>query len=342
MNLLDVVKQFILSLKAKGVSAAHLHRTDHALKRLTSAFPGRSIESISKEELIEWSHKLKRADGRAYADASKAGIHRAVKSLWKYAKDKGLVRGKSPAKKLPSHNYTSPRDKSIPTERVGRLLASLPALVARHKGEREADYRRDVRDALIVSLILDSSVRRGEIPEIERLEAERALKYPTEVKYKAAGVARRGMVYTIQSRGKTGEVILVITESTAVLLREWLTLIPPKTTYLFTSERTGRPIDPRSVNRAFEKACAFADIPTYHPHSIRHRNITDLAQLMDTKTASKVAGHKDEGVTLRHYVHTDRRQVNAAALVLAELRQTEQEESLADEFFASADGHMSN
>lgn len=342
MILSEAVERFLRHLKEKGGSVAHLKRTAHALKRLSDCFGEVGVEAVKRGQLVDWSHELKRADGRAYARASKAGIHRAVKSFFRWAEKKKLVE-KNPAKKLPAYDYTPTRDRSIPAGELRKLMAAIEPLVARYRGNssKKVAYARDVRDALIVCLVLDSSGRRGEMHNIERGEAERALRYPVEVDFlDGRGGKHTGRVYPIHTTGKTGNAQLVMTERTAELLREWLKIMPIKTVSLFPSVKTKGVMDIRSINRAFEKLCKFANIPTYHPHSIRRRNITDLARSVDTQTASKVAGHKNVKVTLEHYIMADGGRVQSAALVLNHERggAEAEKEGLLDDFFRQIKG----
>jgi integrase len=343
MILCEAIDRFLMLLKEKGGSEAHLKRTRHALMLVVERWGKAEVRTIKRGELVDFCHALRRKDGRAYARASRAGIHRAIKSFFRWAEKKKLVE-KNPAKKLPAYDYTPTRDRSIPAGELRKLMGAIEPLVARYRGSRakKTAYARDVRDALIVCLVLDSSGRRGEVNNIERGEAERALRYPVEVDFlDGRGMKHKGHVYPISTWGKTDNAQLVMTERTAELLREWLRLTP-KAVWLFTSEKTGRAIDPRSINRAFEKLCKFAKIPTYHPHSIRKRNITDLARSADTQTASKVAGHKDINVTLKHYIMADGGRVQAAALMLNHEREGDNrpsDEDLLGNFFRHAGGN---
>lgn len=331
MILSEAINKFTADMKSRHVSPDHLRRTKFGLDLLQAKLGHREINTITLSDLMGWSEELKKANGQRYARASKAGIHRSVKSLWRYAKKKGLVK-KNTAKKLPSLSYVPVRDRAIPPQHLQELINAVPRFIEHRHGRY-----RDVRDALIFLLTLDSTGRRGEIANIERLEAERALKYPVLAEYTdAAGHRREGYVYTILTTGKTEDTPLTILQSTADVVRLWLTHLPPHCVYLMSNIKTGKPLNIRVLNKAFERLCDFAQIPRYYPHAVRRRNITDIAR-KDTKTASRTAGHSDPLTTLRHYVSTDRSQVDSAALSLAAGR-GRLENSLADEFFAHLTG----
>lgn len=61
-----------------------------------------------------------------------------------------------------------------------------------------------------------------------------------------------------------------------------------------------------SLGQLFTRICKRAGIPSYGPHSLRHRKGHQLADAkVNPSTAAMVLGHSDPTITLQHYYPKD-------------------------------------
>jgi integrase len=73
--------------------------------------------------------------------------------------------------------------------------------------------------------------------------------------------------------------------------------------YIFTST-VGTPIDPRNLNREFQKICHSAGLGDWHPHELRHSAASlMLAQGVKLQVVSQVLGHASIRMTADVYGH---------------------------------------
>jgi integrase len=73
--------------------------------------------------------------------------------------------------------------------------------------------------------------------------------------------------------------------------------------YIFTST-VGTPIDPRNLNREFQKICHSAGLGHWHPHELRHSAASlMLAQGVKLQVVSQVLGHASIRMTADVYGH---------------------------------------
>jgi len=82
----------------------------------------------------------------------------------------------------------------------------------------------------------------------------------------------------------------------------------PDTGLVFTSEE-GTAIEPRNVNRLFDRPLSDAKLPHMRIHDLRHGYATWLLrEEVDLKRISELLGHSTIAITADIYAHVDREQ----------------------------------
>jgi integrase len=83
--------------------------------------------------------------------------------------------------------------------------------------------------------------------------------------------------------------------------RDLAGLFWPDTGLVMTTS-TGNPIEPRNVNRSFERLCRAANLPELRPHDMRHMCATLLKDLgVPARDAMSILGHSRISMTLEIY-----------------------------------------
>jgi integrase len=200
-------------------------------------------------------------------------------------------------------------------------VASL-ASFAGHRGWRP----RDVRDAALVSVVADSSRRRGEVWNLRRVDVARALE-------RAEPLGGGRSVYHVESHGKTGPVSIRFYDESAMLLRRWLELLPAGAVFVFISLRTGERLRADALHLGLLRVCEFAGVKPFRFHAIRKRVVTEvIAATGDAKVGQLLAGHASERTTQMYYNDVQQAAVDVAAGALA-AKYRGGGGSLADSFF---------
>lgn len=82
------------------------------------------------------------------------------------------------------------------------------------------------------------------------------------------------------------------------------TRVPVQPADLIFVTRSGRPVDPRSVNRAFGRLLARAGLPHARVHDLRHTCATLLlADGASDRDVMELLGHSSIGITMNTYAH---------------------------------------
>lgn len=84
--------------------------------------------------------------------------------------------------------------------------------------------------------------------------------------------------------------------------------------YVFTNERTGKPLHPDSPRRYLKKLGEKCGIKGIHPHMLRHSFASiAITSGADIASVSEKLGHSDKAVTLRMYTHADAVSIDKAS-----------------------------
>ncbi|MCB8945855.1 MAG: tyrosine-type recombinase/integrase [Ardenticatenaceae bacterium] len=310
MKLEKAFAKFLDSLRERQLSAAYVDEiVTYRLGRFVNPRSKRDIQTITRAEIGEHFTELRQT---GLAEATLAGYTTVHKTFWRFCYRKKWVKQKL-WKRLKRANFDASGPKAVPRAHLQKVIECL-AEFATHRGNNV----RDLRDALTVSLSIDSGCRLGELHNLQCGRVRKALE-------RGEVTADGRIVYHITSTGKEGEVELRFYTETAELLQSWLNLMPDwgerSKDRLFINLFTGDPLKRKSLSRAFERVCRFAGVPVFRSHSVRHRNVTDIVEFVgDPKAAQVYANHADVTTTMKNYKEVQQRSADNAGAVLASRR----------------------
>ncbi|MBK8988996.1 MAG: tyrosine-type recombinase/integrase [Chloroflexi bacterium] len=313
MNLSDIMKTYLESLLERNLSPLHMRTVQSRLSQFicpSEEFPtDRRFKPVGQITALELHEHFQILEEGGRSDGTMAGHASTHRAFWAWIAERGL-RDNSPATKLRRYSYSPKRRRAAPVASVEAISTCLPGFVA------AGGYAgRDVRDALAVSLALDSGCRIGEIRSLRRRDMENALS--------TGDMSANGrMRYTVVGHGKTGDQVLTFFNESADLYRLWqLTNPHPNAEFVFVSTKNGRLLRRETMGRCFTKVCEYAKVPTIRSHAIRKRNASDLqATFRDPELTRQYLGHTSINTTMKHYNDVDRDRVGEAAAVMASAR----------------------
>lgn len=303
MLLAEALKLYLEELKERQSSQSHLRTVAWRLGQFIKPRADQPLASVTRAQIAAHFTELR----ETRSDGTMAGFTSSHRSFWRWLEAEGHT-AENLGEKLRSFSYEPTVRDAAPLDDIQAVLAALWPFVA-HRGQRP----RDVRDALLVSLSIDSGARLGAMRRIRRSKVDQALR--------SARATRAGPVYDLLVvRDKTGTSHLRFFNDTAELFRIWLPLLPPAGDFVFVSLTTGQLLRADSLSRGFERICRFAGVPVFRSHAVRKRNVTDILEQADPETAQRYAGHRDLETTLRHYKQKKQGQVDEAAASLSAQR----------------------
>lgn len=158
---------------------------------------------------------------------------------------------------------------------VQRLINKIPS-----------DHWLDTRDKAIISLMIDTGLRVG---EVEQLVLD------------SVDIANRTVM--VPAGKDKEERLVVFTDTTGKLLLAYLMNRPPTHhTALFISSRAFKAITGWGIRQMMERRCAECEVDYINPHSLRHCFATKaLNDGMPISTVSYILGHSSTDFTLRTY-----------------------------------------
>lgn len=301
MNLSSTIERYLYSMHhdRPRPSTAHVRRRQFGLQHLENTLtPERDALLITNRQIEDAFHRIKKRDGTPPAAASLHGYRESWLSFFKWTTLKGYTQALSP--QLPKYSYRSTRDKTIP-DHIMELVDTNLMRYASRKPNR-------LRDALMISLIADSGARTGEIYNLLKIDMQHSLKRPFQ---DVISLGHEGILvtsYSIPSTGKTGNVTLTFSDTSAQLAERFLKRIPQsiykKSPYLFINFKTGERLHPDSMQTGFERFFKWLGTPIYYGHAFRHRKVTSLDdQGVNASTIAAITGHKSEQMISDHYLN---------------------------------------
>jgi site-specific recombinase XerD len=322
MQVDHAVSLYLAALTARGSSAKHLESVSGRLGRFCKKYGDENIETITGEHIQAYFDSL---DAAGLAVATLAGHKASLRACWRWLRAEGHTDNQPDAvlsTRRHSYSYTPVQSQPAPVDDFQIVLRRLTEFANHRDGNP-----RDVRDAALFSVAVDSAKRRGELWHMRRRDVERSLARPE--------VAAGRHIYRISSRGKTGQVTIVFFEETAVYLAAWLQLMPETAVYVWCNTRTGERLRPESLSLAVVRICQWAGVRPFRLHAIRKRDVTDvIAAAGDAKVGQLLAGHKDPRTTQLHYNQVEQSRVDALAAQLNATRRGPQKgDDLASDFF---------
>lgn len=309
MLLIDAFETYLETLRERQLSQVHIETVTLRFSRFIEGREGVFVSDV-KPEAIE-AH-FRELAGRGLANGTLAGYKATQRAFWRWAAAQGWIES-NPSDVLNQRkfNYEFKPVNHQPADRddFQAVVDALMPFAAHRKFSA-----RDVRDALAVSIAIDSSVRRGEIWNLRRRDVERALKRGRPI-----GDGRQ--VYVTRVTGKTTSVLVRFFDESAHLGRLWLERMPDGAAWLFCSLRTGKQLHVDYMGSCFKRICRFAGVPVFRYQAVRKRTVMDAIALSgDPKVGQLLAGHKDSRTTGEYYNLLQEEQVNAAAAALATAR----------------------
>lgn len=322
VTLEGAVRKYVADLEDRQCSESHVNTVRHRLGRFVVGRETVVLRSIGGSELHAYFVGLEAA---GLASGTLAGHKQTLLAFWRFCAGRRWCTLK-PTQSLRTreHRYSFKpvHSRSAPAADFAAVLPSLPAFAA-HRGWRP----RDVRDAALMSLIADSSCRRGEAWNVRRVDLARALERPEPI-----GAGRR--VYHLESWGKTGAASIRFYDESAELLRRWLELLPAGAVYVFVNLQTGERLRLDALHLGLLRICKFAGVRPFRFHAIRKRVVTDvIAATGDEKVGQLLAGHASLRTTQTYYNEVQQTAVDAAAGRLAEQFRGGDGAGLAGQFF---------
>lgn len=166
-------------------------------------------------------------------------------------------------------------------------------------------YYASVRDASMITLLRDSGIRRGAIPEIRH---EDVLVWEGKEK-------DLRMMVTTHQKGDT-VVVAFAGHECALLYNAWksIQVLICETEYVFTTE-DGNPLESGTINTILDKLKRSANLPSsaaVNPHAFRHRFAHKMLDEYDAKIVSQWMGHSNVTTTLDIYGERDLEELKEA------------------------------
>lgn len=308
-----VVDGYLEHLREQMLSDAH---TTTVRQRLSFFLREQEGKLVNADRLIGFvspadvaAHLRRFEEKRDAAEGYMAGLVSTHKAFWRWAYQKGYTR-QDLGEKLRGRSYRPQIRRPAPEADIAAVAAALPRYAARGGFVK-------LRDALLVSMSLDSGARRRALRNLRKDALEEALRAPAQT---PAGPLFTALSF---SKGKTAKIRF--SQVTADLARRLLEQLPGECRHVFVSSRTWKQLHQDSLSDSFRRLCAFAGVPTFQSHAVRKRNTTDVARMAGLEAARKYAGHSDAKVTREHYVDAFSDDVEEAAATIAARHQSNNE-----------------
>ena len=308
---------YITDLEEQMLTEVHIRSVRSRLKRLCLIHGDTEMSDLERLDVARHLRQL--SENRA--PATMAGYTATAKAFFNFCYQEEFV-DENLGDRLKNGDYTPQVRRAAPESHIQAVINALPEFVTHRE-----DHPRDIRDALLISLSIDSGARRGTMHGLKRADVEKAL-------LSAERTEEGRAVYTVKTRGKTGVTEVVFFAETAELFALWLPLIPGRSPYVFISLRTLKRLKPDALSKAYERVCQFADVPVFRSHAVRKRNTDRVIRLSDLEVGQRYAGHRQLSTTARYYRQLEQRDVYNAAAALADDRRGDRQfaESAADFF----------
>lgn len=324
MQLNKAIMEYLAWHKNEGHSQWTINSVRSRLGQLAAHHPDDAdITAVTGQTIDEHFHQMR---DNGLAIGTLAGHKRTTKAFFRWCTDNRLI-NHDPSitlkRKTHSYSFDPVHSRAVPPADLHTVIESLPAFIAARNNRP-----RDLRDAALVSLTIDSSARRGEIYNLRRRDVEQAL-------LRGRPLDSSRIVYqTIVAGGKTGAARIRFFNETAGMIQMWLDTMPPDAIWLWSSIVTGQRLNINALWNGFRRICEFAGVPPFRFHAVRKRAVTDIISVSgDPKLGQLYAGHKDPRTTQRYYNDIQQERVDEIASLLAEQRRGGSSSKLANAFF---------
>ncbi|MGA8641340.1 tyrosine-type recombinase/integrase [Candidatus Binatus sp.] len=222
--------------------------------------------------VVEW---LESTVARGVSHATRRLFYSCVRSFSAYLVRLGVLKsnGASVLKLRPGQR---PLPRVPSCEALDALIRSIDPV----SGER-----RDARDYLMIRVASECGLRVSELVSLTAGQLDSA----------------RGMVH-VRGKGSKERIVPVNPDLMARLVKAGALADPADGAHLFIT-RLGKPMVRQGFNKVLRERCATAEVPTMHPHALRHAYATSLLDGgADTLGIRELLGHADVGTT-QIYAH---------------------------------------
>ena len=302
----EAVGSYLTALEKRSSSGSHLSTVRYRLGRLAREREDVPLRSLTEEQIHEHFMALRES---GLSSGTLAGHKRTFLAFWRWCSTRRWCSAKPAAvlrSRAHSYSFRPVRSRAAGVDDFALVVGHLAAFAAHREWKP-----RDVRDALLVSLAVDSGCRRGELWNLRRSAVEAALDRPQLV-------AGGRHIYHAESEGKTGAVVIRFFEESADLLRRWLKVMPRESGFVFVSLRTRKRLRADALHLGLLRICEFAGARPFRFHAIRKRVVTDIiAATGDAKIGQLLAGHASVRTTQEYYNDVAEVAVDSAAASLA-------------------------
>lgn len=297
MRLEDRFREF---LQTCGQSESSQRNYEQRLRVFLAEHGRKPAGDITAADVNDWHSRLQQRD---LSPATLAGYRQALKALFNYCiENEDLSR--SPARHLKIGSFASSREDMLPPESDVQRVTELAQMWI------HSDSPLKVRDSLIWLLSYQSGPRLGEIRNLRFNAVEKALRSGPDVYG----------VYKFPSKGKTGRVVIRISEHLISGVYHWMELRPPSNVpELFTTLhavrqlRTGeislRALTRSAADHIYVSICEAAGVrPFIRSHALRHRLGDLTTRQFGPKVAAILLNHRDwqkAGTAIAFYHHPD-------------------------------------
>lgn len=317
---MTIEEQFVLFLdQLGGRSKYSLRNYRLRLNTFVESNGKRKAEEITRADINRWNDSIQE---RGYAEATLAGYRQAMKAFISFC-----LGQENPASHIKTGSFFSKRNKIPPEKNVE--ACSHVALAWLH-----SEVNVKVRNATIFLLSKGSGLRLREIQELKLSDVQQSIESGPDV---------NGM-YTVNSHGKTKDVLVRYGRVVAAAFQRWMEIRPLcRVDRLFVTCKSSvtakdmtqrfRPMSRSAIHKAFMSISSAAGLSrAIQSHALRHRLGDKLTREYGPKIAAMALNHADwmsASTAIAFYHHPDQEDVSMAIASLAEeFEETGQQEEI--------------
>lgn len=288
-----------LSLWLETIKKPELKPTSYAVyerqirKYLLPMIGEFSLEEFCDQELIAFTELLRKKE---VSESTVFSVCRLLRSSLMEAREQGYV------EKLPGRRVWP---KAVPNKEARCL----------EEREREAILKEAAQKKRYeITAALCTGLRLGEITGLKWkdvdlqkgvLQVERAVQ-----RIEAPKEKERTKLGILSPKSKAAQREIPIVPPLAAVFKEmWESSRKCSGDYVFaTKKHPERPMDPRNIQRRFEKVCKSACVEEAHFHTLRHTFATICMETgFDVETLRYLMGHSSSKITLDCYAHSTKK-----------------------------------
>jgi len=261
---LQLIERFAIWLQACGHSQSTVNAYTRTVRKLVAGLNGRSLTTLRPSEIRAFlAHRLEQGACRSTVNGALFNL----RSFYRFLRLGGLVCN-DPTREVRTGKAPRRLPVILSVAQVGQLIRAT---------ETNRNRTRDIRDAAIVELFYATGCRRNELTNL-RVE---------DVDFNRQTITVR--------RGKGGkDRVVFFGDPAATALKQHL-----------GNRQRGRIFDVSSqiLWRVIRRASLRANLPSVHPHTLRHTFATHLLESgADLRAIQELLGHASLGTT-QNYTH---------------------------------------